>query len=431
MDEKSNMEQRGSIRRSSRMNGIDFSLYQTGKGYKSKCEPDPNNIIKECKYLFRLTTALKYYNILKTTDSKVSQDIFVQFCTDMYVDLLDDIAHFHSEHGYEIEDIETELIKKYAFKNCAVTDCVFTNRHYDEKRELITTTNDKDPQYIFYEQIMDALHFNLFHLHDVGLRCKLKMDFGKNYDEDEHKYNLIDEKFGQLKEIIHNKRKRYSNERFSARDSKYNISIGFSLNGSETQPLLAATDNVYGDDNTNMKKKNVWNSLKRTVSRYLGNDVDQKSNENIQNLNITEMELTWTDNMWKYMMSHGVDKNKIVAVRNVFYGEEYDTDSVIEEFNEEEAINPSMNEERSNVRFTMLMMKEPSIDIFGLNYNLAKSGECVLSIQDYINNTKLCSFSTGLTFWYWAYYHPAEINKRQKKHKEYDPSNFNINDYGG
>ncbi len=329
------MEQKSSIRKSSRMGRIDFSVFEMGKGYKSKCEPVVNNIIKECKYLFRLTTALKYYDILKTSDSKISQDIFTQFCDAMYVDLLDDVAHFNAEHAYEIKPILAELIQKYGFKICRVNDCVFTNRHYDERRPFHVISNkksnpaDTDPEYIFYEQIMDAFHFNIFHLYDVGLRCKLTHEDAKEFDPDQYNH-CIDTKFAKLRDIIHNKRKQYANPRFSARDNKFNISIGFQLNcdSSANQQMLENVADPFVNNKNNGKKKTVWKSLKRTVSKYFGNEDEEKTNRNM----LSVMELTWADNMWLYMMTHGVDKEKILAVRHVFFDEEYDTDSVIAEF---------------------------------------------------------------------------------------------------
>eukprot|EP01084_Bolivina_argentea_P160460 279421_1 len=103
--------------------------------------------------------------------------------------MLDDYHHLLSKHQNSIENIKSELIEKYGFSQCLVKDCQFIQRHFDESRKSRKDTNEietnSDVMVGFYEREYDSLHFNLFHLYDVGYRFKKRENDFKNKNDND------------------------------------------------------------------------------------------------------------------------------------------------------------------------------------------------------------------------------------------------------
>eukprot|EP01084_Bolivina_argentea_P293464 504725_1 len=138
-----------------------------------KCNTiDNNNIIDNCQCLQRLSYALKYYS----NKDKLEKD-WINFCVTVYGhQMLDDYSHLLSTHYQHVAQIKAELITNYGFHECSIENCKFSGRHFNrdrtEKEKLSETKKqDNNAQKIdIYKQEYDSLHFNLFHLFEVGYR---------------------------------------------------------------------------------------------------------------------------------------------------------------------------------------------------------------------------------------------------------------------
>eukprot|EP01084_Bolivina_argentea_P293463 504724_1 len=166
-----------------------------------KCNTiDNNNIIDNCQCLQRLSYALKYYS----NKDKLEKD-WINFCVTVYGhQMLDDYSHLLSTHYQHVEQIKYDLINNCGFEKCSIENCKFSDRHFN--REKIEKRQDHNFQKIdIYQQECDSLHFNLFHLFDVGYRFKLQ-EFSANNtdntnDDGNNKYfSCVDDEFAQMME---------------------------------------------------------------------------------------------------------------------------------------------------------------------------------------------------------------------------------------
>eukprot|EP01084_Bolivina_argentea_P031898 59009_1 len=143
----------------------------------TKCDKtDENKLVDNCQYLQRLSYALKYYS----EQDKTEKD-WIHFCVDVYAhQMLDDYSHLLSAHHQQVQQIKHELINNYGFDKCSIKNCKFSGRHFNGDRtgkEKLSEPKQEDnnaQKMNIYQQEYDSLHFNLFHLFDVGYRFKLQ-----------------------------------------------------------------------------------------------------------------------------------------------------------------------------------------------------------------------------------------------------------------
>eukprot|EP01084_Bolivina_argentea_P061472 112344_1 len=178
---------------------MDVNLF---KENRTNCNLEStDNIVNECQHLKRLAFALRYFN-----DNKNNKKQWNEFCLHMYgYKLLDDYQHLLSVHSNEFNEIKKELIKTYGFSSCLINECVFSIRHFNEvnrdKRNDEKQNNSNDAHVMtFYEQEYDSLHFNLFHLFEIGYRFKKDANDQKDNNEDsnDNYMNCIDNEFIQM-----------------------------------------------------------------------------------------------------------------------------------------------------------------------------------------------------------------------------------------
>eukprot|EP01084_Bolivina_argentea_P101427 181844_1 len=91
-----------------------------------------NDIIDQCQCLQRLAIGLCYYGTTKGSSDKK----WNEFCLDIYGhNFLNDYQHLLKKHSNQLNEIKTELIRKYKLSNCTLNECKCTIRHLnrDEK----------------------------------------------------------------------------------------------------------------------------------------------------------------------------------------------------------------------------------------------------------------------------------------------------------
>ena len=231
--------------------------------------------------------------------------------------LLDDIYHLRKIHGDQFREIKKELINNKGLCECiSVRECLQSLRHYDDDRRSIRRTGiistavssdhieakyddddeEESKRYEFYQDILDSVHFSIFHLYEIGLRIELKNNetVGDN--------NNIDFNFDQLKDIISSKKKEYDKtfQRFSSStiNNKYNIGEQF-----------------------------------QNVS-YNEQSPDQSSSSSATN--------TWIDNIINKLHENGIPNSIINRLYQHIIDEEYDTDSLFEDLDFEDKGNSNI-----------------------------------------------------------------------------------------
>eukprot|EP01084_Bolivina_argentea_P169002 292995_1 len=132
-------------------------------------------IIESCSSLKRLMHALKYYSLLDISNSKICGETLLNFIQNIYHQFLDDFSHLIEEHQPQLHRIHASLLtnSKYGFIQCDMKSCKYTSRHHsirDEDNINNNTVTVSDPMLRFCVEMMDSLHFYVFHLFDCGLR---------------------------------------------------------------------------------------------------------------------------------------------------------------------------------------------------------------------------------------------------------------------
>eukprot|EP01084_Bolivina_argentea_P000509 954_1 len=358
--------------------GVDFYLFTSKSELICRQSVFP---IYDCGYLRRLLEACKYYHSLKQLDNVHMQSKFVKFCLDVYKELLNDIHHLQSYHSTELNLIKAQLISNQILSECDATKCLYSQRHYSDRiarNDIPHMENDTDEQYAFYEQVMDGLHFNIFHLYEIGLRYDVNTEeikYNKN-ENDEEKLDSArkDFIFAQMTDNIYMKCKQYYNmyNRFTRTNNKFTINMSYNIRRQHT--------------NSQDKSALVWGKAREIMNKYFSGVFFEK---------------TCTDIMLKYMETNHIKRNEINTMATILSEEEYDTDAI-------------MYDNTANV------------------HNLTMSAQSTAILQKFIHHYQETKhhFSTGITFWYWKHYNPLKFKEGQNS-TEYIQSQFNINDYGG
>ena len=132
-----------------------------------------NSDYKNCETIQRLSSALCYYSSINIIDNEKHRDNFLHFITKSYPYLLDDYTHLLDDHRDQILDINQHLIKHESLNICNnVKDCLCFSRHHGLDNNNVEHNNKavSDPYLKFYMEILDSLHFYIFHLYHLGYR---------------------------------------------------------------------------------------------------------------------------------------------------------------------------------------------------------------------------------------------------------------------
>ena len=134
---------------------------------------------RDCKFVRRLLTALSYYTHLITTNSTNDKLIFNNFMDSIYKHkVYDDFYHVTKKHQNEIISIMNLCIEAYKVPKCDLTCCLYSDRHFEVSTQNISKSNinqsnheNAGMKYFFvYQEVMDSLHFYVYHLLDTASR---------------------------------------------------------------------------------------------------------------------------------------------------------------------------------------------------------------------------------------------------------------------
>ena len=186
---------------------------------------------KECKAVDRIIAALEYYEhlVLSPFAAKYGDDprlVFDSFCRDLYPKkvLLNDYIHWVLNHN----DPESLLAmrKRLHFLCESAKNCGATTRHYRDRRH---DGNEEDGvESSWYTDKMDCIHFNIHHLHELGLRVSPETiqteDAPDNDNVDEE--NSVDAAMKRMTKEIDSKRSAFSSQRLNgSKNSKFTVQI--------------------------------------------------------------------------------------------------------------------------------------------------------------------------------------------------------------
>ena len=205
---------------------IDFNLFRN-------IEPGDhcggNEHHGHCQSLERVVAALDYYQflVLSKETAKYGTEpkaAFTSFCEELYPKkvLLNDYIHWVLHHK-DPESVKA-LRKRLQFLCDSATSCGATTRHYRVRGDDEDGAEDAPPNW--FVDKMDSIHFNVYHLNELGLR--VEVDSAENTSEDEKRgdSDLVDQDLKNMTKVIEAKRAFFSNERLDgAANSKFTLQI--------------------------------------------------------------------------------------------------------------------------------------------------------------------------------------------------------------
>ncbi len=248
---------------------IDFDIYSI-KAAKYECSD------KHCDCLQRICVGMRYTQLLNG-DIDNNKDKLIKFNTQTYTDFLNDYIHILKSHDSDLQKIAADLVEKYGYSQCNISQCKQLKRHYRRNRKEEKSDNDSDNGlYDFFASHYDQLRHVIFHLFRMGLRTELKGDSQEHKAENDGDIDLA---FAAKRDLIKSQRKKYN------------------LEGIER----------YNDENN-----------KYNINGIVGAEIDSVSEGN-----------TFLDAMYQQIEEHGdISNNKIMALKQYILDNEYDSNSI-------------------------------------------------------------------------------------------------------
>eukprot|EP01084_Bolivina_argentea_P279411 477679_1 len=214
-----------------RLTSQNIELFSKKYDY-NQCDRD----FKHCDAVTRIIKILSYYDRLNIASNEQYQDKFIKLMS-IYKQFVDDFIHLHNNHCDELKHMNEELIE------CKITTCDFTSRHHGS----VATINDNKLR--FYVQLMDTLHFYLYHCFHAGIRSKTEDDTQDENDE-KHAAEYFDEVFNRIKQFVQ-ERKHITQafDRFSTKNKKFSFEAEELVNLYLDELLLYLTEtNINPND---------------------------------------------------------------------------------------------------------------------------------------------------------------------------------------
>ena len=141
--------------------------------HESKCK----SAVSKCKYIHRIITALRYYQLLNKTNQNNEyngQIVFSDFLSEQYKYYMDDLIHLKVCHDKDLKEIYDSILAKSQNRPCDINKCIFIDRHCEirdgKNGDIDQHKNKIEPLSSLHIQIWDSVHYYLCHLFDVGLR---------------------------------------------------------------------------------------------------------------------------------------------------------------------------------------------------------------------------------------------------------------------
>ena len=186
---------------------------------------------EKCKAVERIIAALRYYQhlVLSPNAAKYGKDariLFHTFCEDLYPKgvMLNDYIHWVLNHKDE-ESIYA-IRKRLNYVCDSAKKCSATTRHYRDRRQDKVGADDIESNW-FTEQ-MDRLHFNIYHLHELGLRVSAEVLESEVAPDDEiqDESHLKDLAMKRLAKQLRAKRAEFGTERLDGSvNAKFTLKV--------------------------------------------------------------------------------------------------------------------------------------------------------------------------------------------------------------
>lgn len=181
-----------------------------------------------CKAIDRVIAALNYYHILFITplSEKYGKDpeaLFEAFVDDLYPrrKMLNDYIHWALYH----KDSESllEMRKQLQIMCDRASQCRATRRHYRDRRSDGNGTDAMESKW--FHEIMDSIHFTVYHLHELGLRMSVETKLALK-DEEKDKFQFVQEGLKRMAKDVESKRDNFRTERLDGvGSSKYTLQV--------------------------------------------------------------------------------------------------------------------------------------------------------------------------------------------------------------
>ena len=211
--------------------GLDLTLFKEPNTHE-QCKGDPS-----CGRLQRLAVVLKYHQLLvgSQSDTANARAILLEFVDATYSRalLLADYIDFFSAHSDAASRGALCAQLRALQCGCArVAECAGTARHFRERAQR------KEQGLCLDLDLIEALHFNVFHLEHVGLRVPALPSDDEKEDGDED--DLVDAEMRRIAAHILRLRTLFAFERIdNTQNSK------FTIKAQEEDALQGATGGIH------------------------------------------------------------------------------------------------------------------------------------------------------------------------------------------
>ena len=250
-----------------RNQGMDLSIFKSDDNHcfiQTKDEVNINN----CTAMLRMLIALRYYATLKLdgiSSTNNTEGIFLDFCENVYLQLLADYQHVITKHESHLEEINGQLINDDKYDNCDLTQCQLSRRYnkstFSISRDQVDTKEKNNntsivihQRLIFYQQIFDGIHQWLYHLFDAGMRIKSNVinehqQGLDNIQNEQEPAEDIDHVFGRITDYVRGKKEKSEliSDRFDhgETNNKFKLSIaGKESNSDPSDSRATAIDAI-------------------------------------------------------------------------------------------------------------------------------------------------------------------------------------------
>ena len=186
-------------------------------------EPDDDD-----NWMKRLAVCVKYHQLLRiNTDDENARAILREFVDATYTRSLllkDYIARFSKHSDAESRDALCAHLSALKCECSGVADCAGTTRHFRGRTES-NEEKEGGEQGLFLD-LIDTVHFNVFHLQHVGLRVPAQepTDDADDDEKEQDADDLVDTEMRRIAAHIHRLRELSAFERIdNTKNSKFTI----------------------------------------------------------------------------------------------------------------------------------------------------------------------------------------------------------------
>ena len=194
-----------------------FQHTESGRG----CDGAVN---EQCSTLKRMSAVMSHHHRLMKRNAynvALARRLFTEFCDQVYAKRLSlgDYILYVDVHSDDAS--RAAFASMLRFECPSLAQCGWTARHVRDRAEM-----QRDGDYNAFCRRFDALHFNILHLEQVGLRVAVaaEVEAKAQDDDDEAEEDLVDEAMLYMAQQIEAKKKDFAVERVdNATNSKFNI----------------------------------------------------------------------------------------------------------------------------------------------------------------------------------------------------------------